>query len=584
MTGLPIDLNRPLGWTARVCALLAAVMGLSAAHAQPPPATQPEQTESHVRQAVEKPRLLFLLADGFNVQEHYGALLPLLAAGYVVDVAGLQVGPVYANRERPGERDTLASISLDEVRPERYLGLVIPGGYSPGLLEKHPAAISICQAFFEAGKPVAAICHGPRLLMRAGLLRQRNMTCLHSVANELADEWKDRAYGRYFDQPVVIDRNLITSRYPNDVPDFTRATLAILARQPGGLPMPSIRGARVLVAAPASTGHSRWLAAQLSTLGAGVRVLDDRAILALEQADPEADPALQADLILLLDPPTEKAVDESASAAVLRFAAKTNTRILAAGTWPMDPADLAERPIFRITEPGLAPALRQTVRLLESLAAFRPVEAIPGEAPAIPRLPEAWPAPAVDRAGLVLALTPGFDELVLARLLNDRRAKPWGPVYALGPSRGPVGSLNNVTVRVAAAYADHPDLPAGSIVIAPGGLWPRKAPARQATQPAWVDQQAELDLARHNWLLRQLDAGCILVAFGMDAWMLGSDTRFASRQIATSDQMLWSFPRDAGRYAPAHALLSTDRFITAKGPQAIPEVLSLIETLLRDQP
>ena len=93
----------------------------------------------------------------------------------------------------------------------------MPGGYSPGFLEKDPQAIRILREFLDAGKPVAMICHGPRLLLKHGLAKGRTLTCLFSVPDELADEWAGRPFGRYLDQAVVRDGNLLTARYPNDV-------------------------------------------------------------------------------------------------------------------------------------------------------------------------------------------------------------------------------------------------------------------------------------------------------------------------------------------------------------------------------
>jgi protease I len=130
-------------------------------------------------------------------------------------------------------RDPIANLTLDDVNASDYIGLVLPGGNSPGNLEKHERALQICREFMRAGKPVSAICHGPRLLIRAGLLKDRLATCLFSVPNELADQWVAGEYGRYLDEPVVVDENLTTSRYPYDLLPFTRTTVHQLARAGG---------------------------------------------------------------------------------------------------------------------------------------------------------------------------------------------------------------------------------------------------------------------------------------------------------------------------------------------------------------
>ena len=70
----------------------------------------------------------------------------------------------------------------------------------------------------SSGKIVGTLCHGPRLLMRAGLLKDRTFTCLNTVADKLADEWAAKSYGTFVDSPLVVDGNLITSRHPPDLP------------------------------------------------------------------------------------------------------------------------------------------------------------------------------------------------------------------------------------------------------------------------------------------------------------------------------------------------------------------------------
>ena len=170
--------------------------------------------------------MLILLDRGFNRGEFYQSWLPLKALGYDVDIASPEKGTVYLKEDGTPdarERDAHANLSLREVKVDDYLGLVIPGGYSPGNLEKHPESLEICRAFMKKDKPTAGVCHGPRLLMRAGLLKDRRMTCLYSVANELAIDWQEGNYGSYFDEAVVEDGNLITSRYPGDMGPFIRA-------------------------------------------------------------------------------------------------------------------------------------------------------------------------------------------------------------------------------------------------------------------------------------------------------------------------------------------------------------------------
>ena len=110
-----------------------------------------------------------------------------------------------------------ADKSLAEVNPDGYAILVLPGGKAPAVIRKEPSALDICRHFFAHNKPVAAICHGPQVLISAALLAGRRATCYRSVADEMR-----QAGALYEDSEVVVDGNLITSRQPSDIPAFMR--------------------------------------------------------------------------------------------------------------------------------------------------------------------------------------------------------------------------------------------------------------------------------------------------------------------------------------------------------------------------
>jgi protease I len=114
--------------------------------------------------------------------------------------------------------------TLRDVNPDEYDFLVLPGGKAPSAVRQEEAALDIARAFFERGKPVAAICHGPQILVSAGLLRNRHATCYRSVAEELK-----KAGALYDDKEFVVDGNLITSREPSDLPAFMREIGKMLA-------------------------------------------------------------------------------------------------------------------------------------------------------------------------------------------------------------------------------------------------------------------------------------------------------------------------------------------------------------------
>lgn len=113
---------------------------------------------------------------------------------------------------------------LGEVDASTYDALVIPGGFSPDMLRRDARNLDLVRHFHAAGKPIAAICHGPWLLVSAGLARGRRMTCFMSIKDDIVN-----AGAHYSDEPVVVDGNLVTSRMPDDLPDFCRALIERMA-------------------------------------------------------------------------------------------------------------------------------------------------------------------------------------------------------------------------------------------------------------------------------------------------------------------------------------------------------------------
>ncbi|MFN7976057.1 MAG: type 1 glutamine amidotransferase domain-containing protein [Acidobacteriota bacterium] len=111
----------------------------------------------------------------------------------------------------------------DDVNP-RELDALIPGGYAPDILRRYPAVLSLVKAVFDAGKPVAAICHGGWVLASANVLRGRKATSFFAIRDDMTN-----AGASYQDVEVVVDGNLITSRTPDDLPAFCREIIRALA-------------------------------------------------------------------------------------------------------------------------------------------------------------------------------------------------------------------------------------------------------------------------------------------------------------------------------------------------------------------
>ena len=124
--------------------------------------------------------------------------------------------------ELPGHRFAVTA-SFETAKAGDYDALCIPGGRAPEYLRLDRRVIELVQAFDKAGKPIAAICHGPQILAAAGVLRGRHVTGYRTVAGEL-----QAAGAMYQDREVVVDDRLITSRQPADLPAFMDAVLRML--------------------------------------------------------------------------------------------------------------------------------------------------------------------------------------------------------------------------------------------------------------------------------------------------------------------------------------------------------------------
>lgn len=158
-------------------------------------------------------KALIISADNFEDSELLVPANRLKEAGVEVTVASLRCGTI---KGKHGYKVAVDK-TLDEVNPDDYAILILPGGAAPAVVRKEPKALEIARLFIARGKPVAAICHGPQILISAGLLQGRRATCYRSVADELKE-----AGALYEDQEVVVDASLVTSRQPADLPAFIR--------------------------------------------------------------------------------------------------------------------------------------------------------------------------------------------------------------------------------------------------------------------------------------------------------------------------------------------------------------------------
>lgn len=160
-------------------------------------------------------RVAILVEDGFEDAELTSPREALTNAGVAVTIVGPAAGQSYTGKKGGA---VTADIAAAAARAADFDGVVVPGGYAPDRMRLRHAMVDFVREMFETAKPVAAICHGPQLLINANVLKGKTLTCWPSIAIDVKN-----AGGRYIDRPVVEDGNLITSRKPDDLPQFNEA-------------------------------------------------------------------------------------------------------------------------------------------------------------------------------------------------------------------------------------------------------------------------------------------------------------------------------------------------------------------------
>lgn len=161
-------------------------------------------------------KVAMLVADGFEKVEMTEPRKALEEAGAGVDLISPADGEVRSFDHDDPDQSFPVDVSMEEADPEDYDALVLPGGVAnPDKLRINPKAIAFIRAMAEAGKPIAAICHGPWTLIEAGLVKGRDMTSYPSLKTDLVN-----AGANWSDQEVVVDHGLVTSRKPDDLPAF----------------------------------------------------------------------------------------------------------------------------------------------------------------------------------------------------------------------------------------------------------------------------------------------------------------------------------------------------------------------------
>jgi len=163
-------------------------------------------------------RVAILVENLYEDLEFWYPYYRLKEAGADVTVVGTGSAQLYRGKHG---LEAKPDITADQADPRSFDAVVIPGGYAPDYMRKYPALLSFVREMHDQGKVVAAICHAGWVLVSAGLAKGLTMTCFSSIKEDVVN-----AGANYVDKPVVKDRNVITSRFPADLPSFCKEIIA----------------------------------------------------------------------------------------------------------------------------------------------------------------------------------------------------------------------------------------------------------------------------------------------------------------------------------------------------------------------
>jgi protease I len=170
---------------------------------------------------LEGKRIAILVEEDFEDAELAEPMKAMKEAGAEVVVVGSGSKGIYKGKR--GSVRVNADTTAEKIKVEDFDAIIVPGGYAPDKMRLHQPMIDLVKKAYDAGKVVAAVCHGPQLLISADVVRGRRLTSWPSIAVDLRN-----AGAIWVDEPVVRDGNLITSRKPSDLPKFDGAIIEAL--------------------------------------------------------------------------------------------------------------------------------------------------------------------------------------------------------------------------------------------------------------------------------------------------------------------------------------------------------------------
>lgn len=178
--------------------------------------------------SVANARILIVATDGFEESELFGPREILQQRGAKVVLASLKRDPIQATVHDDPGKTIRPDLVIEEANADDFDALLLPGGVrNPDQLRSHPEVIDLIKSFGAKAKPIAAICHGPWLLVEADLVRGKTATSWPSIRTDLRN-----AGANVVDETAVTDGNIVTSRNPDDVEAFTAALIALVEKAP----------------------------------------------------------------------------------------------------------------------------------------------------------------------------------------------------------------------------------------------------------------------------------------------------------------------------------------------------------------
>jgi protease I len=176
------------------------------------------ESDSRVNETVEK--VAVLVEEMYEDLELWYPLIRLKEAGYQPVIIGSGTKEVYLSKHGYPAK---AAMAADKAIPDEYVAVIIPGGFAPDHMRRHPPMVDFVKKMYSKQKLVAGICHAGSMLVSANILKGKKATSFYSVKDDVIN-----AGARWFDEEVVVDGNLITSRNPEDLPAFMKAILGQL--------------------------------------------------------------------------------------------------------------------------------------------------------------------------------------------------------------------------------------------------------------------------------------------------------------------------------------------------------------------